>query len=277
MTCEEFVRVLPELGDGSTLERETHLRSCPACSCLVADLRAISVQAAMLRSAEEPSPKVWNAIESTLRNEGVIRPPAQLPLALEVEHALEDESLLRSCASCAGLVTDLETISQQARLLQDSEEPSPRVWNSIEIALRNEGLIRSLPAEPRPRQVQSRWRLAWLIPISGVALAIFGTILLQHDGSRRQIGNDNSQIAAVATPALHQTPEEEQLMRLVGDRAPALRAAYESDLRVVDSYIHEAEESVHADPQDEAAQQYLRNAYEQKAMIYEMAMNRPLQ
>lgn len=277
MTCEEFVRVLPELGEGSSLDREAHLRSCPACSSLVADLRAISVQAAALRSSEEPGPGVWSAIETTLRSEGLIRPPVQLELVLKAEHPMEDESHLLSCSACAGVLSDLEAISQQARLLQDSEEPSPRVWNSIEIALRNEGLIRSLPVEPRPRQAQPRWRLGWLVPIVA-AVAIFGTVVLQHDGSRQPIANSDSQIVAVATtPALGQTPEEEQLMRLVEERAPALRAAYENNLKVVDAYIRQAEASVHANPQDEVAQQYLRNAYEQKAMIYEMAMNRPLQ
>jgi hypothetical protein len=37
-----------------------------------------------------------------------------------------------------------------------------------------------------------------------------------------------------------------------------------------------AEQSAHSDPNDEVAQQYLRSAYEQKAMVYEMALDRSL-
>src|SRR6202049_3219039 len=75
MTCQEFERVLPELGDGYSIEQETHLRSCSACSDLVADLNAISQQARLLQGSEEPSPWVWNSIEVALRQEGLIRPP----------------------------------------------------------------------------------------------------------------------------------------------------------------------------------------------------------
>jgi hypothetical protein len=272
MTCEEFVRVLPQLGDGSTLDREAHLHSCSACSNLVADLQAISIQAAALRGSDDPSPRVWKSIEAVLRSEGLIHSPAQLDLALQNQHLLEDESHVRSCAACANVLADLDAISQQARLLQDLEEPSPRVWNSIEIELRHEGLIRPLPVEPSPRQARPRWRLGWLVPITA-AVAIFGTVMLQNGGGWRPIDPGQPQERST----LRQTPEEAQLMSMIADRGPALRAAYASDLKVVDSYIDQAEESVHANPQDDVAQQYLRNAYEQKAMIYEMAMNRPLQ
>jgi hypothetical protein len=55
-----------------------------------------------------------------------------------------------------------------------------------------------------------------------------------------------------------------------------MRAGYESDLRAVNAYIRDAESSVRDNPNDAIAQQYLMNAYEQRAMVYEMAMNRAL-
>ena len=57
---------------------------------------------------------------------------------------------------------------------------------------------------------------------------------------------------------------------------PSMRAEYEANLRSVNAYIRDAEESADSDPNDEVAQQYLRNAYEQKAMVYEMALDRSL-
>jgi predicted anti-sigma-YlaC factor YlaD len=75
MTCEELERVLPELGDGHTIEQEAHLKSCSACSDLVADLNAISQQARLLQGSEQPSPWIWNSIEVALQQEGLIRQP----------------------------------------------------------------------------------------------------------------------------------------------------------------------------------------------------------
>ena len=54
----------------------------------------------------------------------------------------------------------------------------------------------------------------------------------------------------------------------------ARRVAFETGLRNVNAYIRDAEESAKANPNDEEAQAYLMNAYEQKAMVFEMAMDR---
>ncbi len=76
MNCTECHRVLPESLEGQrNAELEAHLASCAACSELVADLRAITREAALLQEADEPSPRVWNMIEAELRREGVIHPP----------------------------------------------------------------------------------------------------------------------------------------------------------------------------------------------------------
>ena len=76
MNCSECHRVLPESLEGQrNAELEAHLTSCVACSELVEDLNVIARQAAALREADEPSPRVWNMIEAELRREGVIHPP----------------------------------------------------------------------------------------------------------------------------------------------------------------------------------------------------------
>jgi len=70
--------------------------------------------------------------------------------------------------------------------------------------------------------------------------------------------------------------EDQQLLNTVAAHAPSLRAAYETNLRSVNAYIRDAEQSAQSDPNDEVAQQYLMSAYEQKAMVYEMALDRSL-
>ncbi|MGD0181195.1 MAG: hypothetical protein ABSC15_15395 [Terriglobales bacterium] len=176
MTCEEFKRVLPELGSGHGIEQEEHLRSCCACSDLVADLNAISKEARFLKGSEDPSPWVWNSIEVALRQEGLIRQPQ----------------------------------------LQHLQTPAPMLG----------------------------WRLRWLVPLAATLLIVFGALIYQRGTGQPQ--------------------------------TPSMRATYEADLRSVNAYIRDAEQSAHSDPNDEVAQQYLRNAYEQKAMVYEMALDRSL-
>jgi hypothetical protein len=278
MTCDDFERVLPELVGECTVEQEAHLRSCSTCADLLADLSVISGQARLLQTLEEPSPRVWEFLQNALRSEGLIRERAVPVPRTDTHHALDDEDHVYFCPGCSGVREDLNEISEQARLLQASDEPSPRIWNSIEIALRNEGVVRELGPSVKPaRLIPPRWRLAWVVPAAALAMLILATALFQRGGAPQQVA-----VGSPVAPALSQVAdsslqaEERELVRAVGERAPALKAGYEADLKVVDAYISDAEQSAKANPQDEVAQQYLRSAYDQRAMIYEMAMNRSI-
>ena len=201
---------------------------------------------------------------------------------LEGGHNREQEEHLRTCPSCSDLVSDLNAIEHEARLLQD-HEPSPRVWNAIEAALRQEGLIR----QPQPQVVPtvarpSRWRFAWLVPITAALVWGFA-LLIMHRHVNGQLAQQQPVPPPVVEPAAEPAAQtsavladEDQLLKLIATRAPAMRAAYESDLQAVEAYIRDAELSARNDPNDEIAQQHLMNAYEQKAMVYEMAMNRAM-
>ena len=69
-------------------------------------------------------------------------------------------------------MTSLQSIIQEAQYLQATDEPSPRVWNSIEIILRQEKIIR----EPRARHsilpsLRQRWGIAaWLVPAAAAVV-----------------------------------------------------------------------------------------------------------
>ena len=94
-----------------------------------------------------------------------------LPELIDSDRSAEQESHLKSCAACSGLVADLNLISREAQQLQEVAEPSPRVWNSIEIALRREGLIREPQLGPAlVPPVRRSWTLAWLAPVAALAL-----------------------------------------------------------------------------------------------------------
>ena len=49
-----------------------------------------------------------------------------------------------------------------------------------------------------------------------------------------------------------------------------------TNLQNVNAYIRDAEESAQADPNDEQAQQVVMDAYEQRATVYQMALDHSL-
>lgn len=197
-----------------------------------------------------------------------------LPDVIDAGRNSEQEAHLKSCADCAGLVSDLNFISQQARLLREEEEPSPRVWNSIEIALRQEGLIHppvgpSLVVTP-PR----RWALGWLVPVAAAALVAFG--VMEYQTGRTSIADQSTPKTTETGVMTGDASDDEMLLQTVASTSPGMLGAYQADIQNVNAYIRDAEQSVKNDPNDEEAQQFLMSAYEQRNMVYEMAMDRSL-
>jgi hypothetical protein len=200
----------------------------------------------------------------------------ELPDIIEGCRTTEHELHLRSCRACSGLLADLEHISREARLLQASEDPSPRVWNSIERTLREEGLIH----EARPQPVLSftqRWSPGWMLPLAAAFLITVAVIRYRPQPSApSQVAQHPAAPLVTASLNSASSSDDQQLLQVVGANTPALRASYEADLQNVNAYIRDAEESAHSNPNDEESQRYLMDAYEQKAMVYEMALNRSL-
>lgn len=197
-----------------------------------------------------------------------------LPDIIEGEHTAEQQAHLTMCSSCSGLMSDLNVISEQARLLQASEEPNPRVWNALELALRREGLIR----DPQGKSSNSfkshrRWQLGWLVPAMAALLIAVGFLQYQRN-SNAPPQQDANTLSAVSND--HFPANDQELLHEVALRAPAMKASYSADLDDVNAYIRDAESAAKNNPNDEEAQRYLMNAYEQKAMVYEMALNRSL-
>ena len=77
-------------------------------------------------------------------------------------------------------------------------------------------------------------------------------------------------MAAVA-PVSH---EDQVLLNTVATRVPAQRARYRADLESANSFIQDAEQSIKDDPNDIYTQQMLINAYAQKQMLYDLAVDR---
>ena len=69
---------------------------------------------------------------------------------------------------------------------------------------------------------------------------------------------------------------DQKLVSQVSQNNPDVGKAYEASLKEVNSYISDAEQAISDDPDDAAAHQHLMDAYEQKAMLYDMATSRSL-
>lgn len=190
---------------------------------------------------------------------------------LEGSRTSEQQAHLNSCSACSTLLADLTLIATEGSSLRELNEPSPRLWNALEAQLRREGLIRDIE-RPSLRNFFFGWRIAWLVPVAA-ALIIAAVIKLSQPA---KVG-DNQPVAkssAPATPgAVVVSAEDRDILNTVAARPPAQLAAYRNDLDQANAFIRDAQEAVRRDPNDNFSQQLLINAYEQKQMLYRVAMD----
>jgi hypothetical protein len=68
--CADFQEQLPELFEsGANLAQQDHLKTCEQCSALVQDLEYIAQQAKLLLPIHDPSPAVWENIQTSLSSD----------------------------------------------------------------------------------------------------------------------------------------------------------------------------------------------------------------
>jgi hypothetical protein len=210
MNCFELRESLAEIDDGSGVEQRAHLRTCPECSALVAELNSIASVAVELRGTEEPSPRVWKSIETALKREGLIRPQRA------------SRSLLPSFGSPWGIAR-------------------------------------------------------WMVPAAAVVLIAIGiyvrqrpTVPIASNSVPRSVVSNAG--ADLETAGLN----DDDLLQEGDQQSPALKEQYTENLRRVNDYIRDAKNVVAADPSDEEARRSLMDAYQEKAMLFELALDRSL-
>ena len=186
----------------------------------------------------------------------------------------EQQAHLETCPRCLELLAELSLIASSAAQLREADEPGPRVWNSIEVALRQEGLIRPRRNRSHPVSFAARWGVArWMVPAAAALLIMVGIYARQHSSlPQRAEGNTPQAYSNAVVAGLN----DDDLVQEVSDKTPASQARYQDNLRRVNEYIHDAESNVQANPEDEEAHRSLMEAYEQKAMLFDMAMDRSL-
>jgi hypothetical protein len=227
-----------------------------------------------------------------------------LPEVIDGSQGTEFQAHLKSCPLCLELVSDLELIAREARQLAETDEPAQRVWVKIAAELRTEGIIREPEVAPtRPVLVPSagrRWNPWWLVPVAAALLAA-GAYVIKPKPASQVAQNpdvvapqaDQEKPSVISQPAPQvtasnkppnviplptKTPnssevDDRQLLDEMSRQAPMMRATYENELRSVNSYIRDAAEYAEQNPADKTARQHLMDAYEQKAMLYQMALD----
>jgi hypothetical protein len=197
---------------------------------------------------------------------------------VEDDGSVEQRAHLSACPACSALVEELNLIAATARQLQAADEPSPRVWNSIEIVLRQEGLIHSQAERPQAKRplvssFAARWGSArWLVPAAAMLLLALG-IYVRRQSLPDQLAQHASVIAPVANSA---DLNDDDLIQEVADNSPEMMTQYRENLRQVNESIRDAQGVVDESPNDQEARRSLMDAYQQKSMLFEMAMDRSL-
>jgi len=92
----------------------------------------------------------------------------------------------------------------------------------------------------------------------------------QRSSSRQTVRN----IVHVSTPDVALAGlNDNELLQAVSDQTPVAQEQYQDNLRRVNAYIQDAKMNVEASPDDEEARRSLMEAYQEKAMLFEMAMD----
>lgn len=197
-----------------------------------------------------------------------------LPNIIDGGGTAEQEAHLKSCPVCSDLVQDLRYIAEQAKLLVPMHDPSPRVWAGIQTSLEREGLVRPSAGRFQPAVIPggARWgtmaRWGAIAALALVTVWVIGTRM--NTPAPTPTANRNAPAADASMDA-----EDQQLLEVVAKRAPERAEVYKRSLHDVNSYISEAKKTVEQNPDDQQARDHLMQAYEQKAMLYDMATSGP--
>jgi len=202
-----------------------------------------------------------------------------LPYIIDTGGNPEQQEHLRDCSACAELVSDLQYIADQAKLLVPMIEPSPRVWEEIQTSLKDEGLVRPKRARGKLLGIKAASRASPTRTLPVIALMLLSLGLASY-WSRLQ--NKSSAMSAPRASSMTVTTrsaasgDDQQFLAVITAHRPEKRARYEASVRAINKYIADARHFAEQNPGDPDAEQYLVHAYRQKAALYSMGERRPV-
>ena|ERR1700730_8255587 len=202
----------------------------------------------------------------------------------EVEVVLEQEGCLpvpeaarahlAGCNSCRNLIADLTAIIATAHLLPAEVEPPPRVWTSLRVQLENEGIIRSGARQSWWQSFSESFRPR-VMATAAVGLLIVAAVVLQFQRPATQPTEArNTYDNSFQDTSLTLDNDEAHLpaMQLAGNSG--VDVSLRENLDIVDKFIVDCEQRVKQQPQDELTREYLNGAYQEKAELISVMMER---
>jgi hypothetical protein len=203
-----------------------------------------------------------NEVEVVLEQQGFVPVPEEARLHLA------------GCSSCQSLVADLTAIVATAHLLPAEVEPPPRVWASLRVQLEEEGIIKDAWTRRTWWHGFSELFRTRALATAGVALLILAAVILQvrrpavHPTEARNIYANYGDTSMILSNDEAQLPS----MQLVG--STKVDVALRQNLDIVDKFIVDCEQRVKEQPGDDIARDYLTGAYQQKAELLSVMMER---
>ena len=277
MKCSEVERILSEVLDGASsgtfpTDVDAHVKSCPDCSDLASDLKLIASEARQLAASEEPAPRVWLRIAAELRAEGLIR-----------DSSIIDSSIIDSSTR------DSEPAFARPVIVPVPVPASPGWrWSALWLApvaaavlAAGAYVIGHKPApqvaklQVPPPAVASPAQVTQAAPVPAAPQQVAKKSVAPAGGNVNGAGNGSETGPAVeAAVEAEASTEDQQFLSVVSTLGPSTRATYENQLKAVNADIRETQAYVDRNPQDVDARQHLMDAYQQKALLYQIALDR---
>lgn len=188
---------------------------------------------------------------------------------------------VNDCVRCRAMVSDLEAIQTVARHWAAEVEPPGHLWPALRAQLESEGLIRTpgRAAAPALGWLGGWWETLSRPALAGACLAFLlaAAVLVGVVGHLRQTPPAPSTAAVQsATTSLDRqlASEERGTVQAMHQHDPAVTASLRENLDIVDNFIALCEKSVREEPRNDMAREYLYGAYQQKAELLAMMMDR---
>ena len=267
MTCSDVQQLLPELLDGAPdaafqAAFDSHVETCPDCAGLVSDLKLITSQAHDLAETDEPPTRVWVNIAAQLRAEGLIREEETAPGPVLVPSSPRRRwsAWWLAPVAAALLAAGSYVVSHKSAqpIAQNVPPPQPGAPSNVPQPIQSARVESAKTDTPTPSSTS-------VVASSRVA-----------EQGPQEVATKSGHSAS-APPRVVSAPsskEDQQFLSMVSTLAPSSRATYENQLQVVNADIQETQAYVDQNPGDADARQHLMDAYQQKALLYQIAMDR---
>jgi hypothetical protein len=190
----------------------------------------------------------------------------QLDAWLEGERHPDARAHVRDCGSCRSVAADLDDIRAAAPALMIADpEPPPHIWAALRAQLEEEGIIHD-----GVRVAPAKGLAGWLdavftaIPRPALAGAYLAFLIVVAVGLSGPFGLGTAPSPSFPLSAQLDSAEQTAFSSF-SDTKSLVSTSLHENLAIVDNYITLCEKSVREEPDNEAAQDYLYQAYEQKA------------